>query len=105
MTARNEAAFPSITMNASGQIIVSDISRPIPIPPPTDGEQPKPPKLSTSFASMVTAGITMLGFDFSKARRKSFLGLMPARSYLCVFYVINVSGVSQLCPPDSIQCW
>lgn len=94
-----------IAMNGSGQIIVSDNERPIPPPPPADGGQPEPPQLSTSFATMGQVNITMLGLDFSKARRKRFLGLIPGRTYYCTYYVLNASGVSQLCPPVSIQCW
>ncbi|MCF8257534.1 MAG: hypothetical protein K9J06_08280 [Flavobacteriales bacterium] len=84
---------------------MSDTVRQIPSPPPTDGSQPEPPKPSTPFAAMSGVDITMVGLDFSKARKKRFLGLISGRTYYCIYYVINANGVSQLCPAVSIQCW
>jgi hypothetical protein len=63
-----------ISMNSSGQIIVSDSERMIPSPPPAGGGQPEPPQLTTTFATMSSMNITMVAFDFSKARRKRLSG-------------------------------
>jgi hypothetical protein len=94
---------PEINITASGQIIISD-TKPTPPPPPPGGELPPPPAMS-SYAAIASSPVRMAGFDLNKARRKRFLALRPGSNYFCTFYIVNASGVSQLCPPVSIQCW
>lgn len=96
---------PEITITASGQLMINESQPTPPMPPPPPGSDMPQPMQQSSYAAIARSPIRMGGFDLNKARRKRFLALRPGSTYFCTFYIVNASGVSQLCPPVSIQCW
>jgi hypothetical protein len=55
--------------------------------------------------STIPGGPSAGTIDFTKTRRKKFIGLTPGSRYYFVFFGINASGVGTLSDPVSIVCF
>ena len=76
-----------ITLNASGQFVMTSLNTPDPNP------TPDPPQ-----------GAVVAVMDVSKSRKKRFLGLQSGVKYYFYFYASNATGVSILSEVRSMIC-
>lgn len=81
----------------AGQVVFEDGGNtPYPPLPPGPDPQPTPQPMQTG-----TAGI----IDFTKSRKKKFMGLTPGTTYWVVMFGINTAGVGPVSQPVSIVCY
>ena len=76
-----------ITISASGQLTLGDTQQQL------------------AGASASVQQVSMAIIDFTRNRKKKFMGLTPGVTYWFSFFAINATGVGPLSEPKSIVCW
>ncbi|MCF8278722.1 MAG: hypothetical protein K9J17_18490 [Flavobacteriales bacterium] len=84
----------NIQINEGGQLPVGENAPAIPLDPNN------PIAVALPFVQ-ANGGI----FDFTKGRKKKFLGLTPGVTYYFTFFGINTAGVGQFSAPVGLVCW
>jgi hypothetical protein len=76
-----------ITISGTGQLTMGDLQQQL------------------AGASASVQQVSMAIFDFTRNRKKKFMGLTPGITYWFSFFAINATGVGPLSEPKSIVCW